>query len=226
MTVELAPSLLAADWTRMGEQIAAVEAAGADWLHVDVMDGRFVPEISFGQGMVAAARSVTQLPLDVHLMIEEPLRRLESWARAGATRLSVHVEAVDCLAEAMRALRATGCQRGVAINPGTPAGALEAALPELDYILVMTVEPGFGGQKFLPETLAKIRELRARIRESGRDIALGVDGGINAGTVRPAVAAGASFVVAGTSVFQAGRPVAAGMDVLRDAIAGAEDGAG
>jgi len=219
LTVELAPSILAADWTRMGEQIAEAEAAGADWLHVDVMDGCFVPEISFGQGMVAAARRVTRLPLDVHLMIAQPERRLASWAQAGATRVSVHVEAVTSLPDVLPALRATGCQCGVVLNPQTPVDALDDTLHLLDYILVMTVNPGFGGQAFMPETLPKIRALRARIAASGREIALAVDGGMNAEPAPQTVAAGASLVVAGSSVFQDGQPVATGMDALRAAIA-------
>ena len=218
MTVELAPSILAADWTRMGEQIAEAEAAGADWLHVDVMDGSFVPNISFGQDMVAAARRASRLPLDVHLMIVEPLRHIDSFARAGATRISVHAEAVASLPDALQALRATGCQCGVALNPQTPADVVDAVLPELDYILVMTVNPGFGGQAFMPETLPGIRELRARIAEWGRDITLGVDGGMNTETAPQAVAAGASFVIAGSSVFRPDQTVAAGMDALRAAI--------
>lgn len=220
----LAPSILAADWTRMGEQIAEAEAAGADWLHVDVMDGSFVPNISFGQGMVAAARRATSLPLDVHLMIVEPLRHLESFARAGATRLSLHVEAVERPSEAIAALRASGCQFGMAINPETSVDALNGVLDSLDYVLVMTVNPGFGGQDFMPETLSGVRELRARAARAGREFSIGVDGGINADTVAPAVAAGADFVVAGSSVFDPARPVAAGLDALRASIMDAPGG--
>ena len=224
MTVKLAPSLLAADWTRMGEQIAEAEAAGADWLHLDVMDGCFVPNISFGQAMVAAARRATSLPLDVHLMIVEPMRKLESFARAGATRISLHVEAVDCPGDAVAALRATGCQSGIAINPETPVDALDSVINSLDYVLVMTVNPGFGGQDFMPETLPKVRRLRASVASAGRDLSIGVDGGINADTIASAVTAGADFVVAGSSVFDPVRPVAAGLEALRDSIVKEPDG--
>lgn len=218
MTFKLAPSILAADWTRMGEQIAEAGDAGADWLHVDVMDGRFVPNISFGQDMVAAARRVTSLPLDVHLMIVEPLRHLESFARAGATRISLHAEAVDSLPEAVRALRVTGCQCGVAINPETPPQVLDDVLDALDYVLVMTVNPGFGGQEFMPQTLPAVRTLRRRVADSGRDISIGVDGGMNEFTAPLAVAAGADLVVAGSSVFRDDMSVASGMEALRTAI--------
>lgn len=226
MTFKLAPSILAADWTRMGEQIAEAADAGADWLHLDVMDGRFVPNISFGQDMVAAARRVTSMPLDVHLMIVDPLRHLDSFARAGATRISLHAEAVDDLPEAVQALRRTGCQCGVAINPQTPPAALEGVLEALDYVLVMTVNPGFGGQEFMPQTLPAVRTLRRRVADSGRDISIGVDGGMNEFTAPRAVAAGADLVVAGTSVFRDDMSVASGMEALRAAIVRETGGVG
>lgn len=195
----LAPSLLAADFARLGEEVRAVEWAGADRLHLDVMDGHFVPNLSFGIPVVAAIRQVTDLPLDVHLMIERPERHLEAFARAGADVLTVHVETVKDAVRALRRIRALGQRAGLALNPDTPSDALTAdALAAADELLVMTVEPGFGGQDFRADVLPKLRELHTRV---GDAIAIVVDGGIDAQSARHCVAAGARVLVAGSAIF-------------------------
>ena len=196
----LAPSLLAADFTRLGEEVRAVAGAGADRLHLDVMDGHFVPNLSFGMPVIAAIRRITELPLDVHLMMERPERHLEAFARAGADALTVHVETVPDAAAALRQIRDLGLRAGLALNPATPWQTIpEAALAEADEILVMTVEPGFGGQEFRSEVLPKLRALRDQV---GERVDLVVDGGIDALTAPLCVAAGASVLVAGSAVFQ------------------------
>ena len=196
----VAPSLLAADFTRLGEEVRAAEAAGADRLHLDVMDGHFVPNLSFGMPVIAAIRAITTLPLDVHLMIAQPERHLRAFAEAGADVLSVHVEAVENAADALRQIRALGRRAGLALNPGTPAGAIgDAALAEADELLVMTVQPGFGGQAFRADVLPKLRELRARV---GETIPLVVDGGIDVRTAPLCAGAGASVLVAGSAIFR------------------------
>lgn len=214
----IAPSLLAADFARLGEQLQQAEAAGSDLIHVDVMDGRFVPNISLGPLVVEAAGRSTALPLDVHLMIVEPERYLAAFAQAGADRVSIHVEATPHLHRGLQTIRELGCKAGVAINPHTPAGALSEVMHLLDVIIVMTVNPGFGGQKFLPETLPKIRQCRALIEQSGRSIDLEVDGGINTETAKAAVEAGASVLIAGTTIFNPHHSVKDGVERLRAAL--------
>ncbi|MFO7310477.1 MAG: ribulose-phosphate 3-epimerase [Bacillota bacterium] len=201
----LAPSLLSADFARLAEEIARVEPE-ADWLHLDVMDGHFVPNITFGPDLVRAVRSVTRLPLDVHLMIEEPDRHLEAFARAGADILTVHVEACPHLQRTLQHIRDLGCRAGVALNPHTPLDNIRYVLDDVDLVLLMTVNPGFGGQKFLPAVLPKVRRLAAWLRLGGRRIHIEVDGGINTQTAPLAVEAGANVLVAGSAVFGAQDP--------------------
>ncbi|MFQ3567197.1 MAG: ribulose-phosphate 3-epimerase [Aggregatilineales bacterium] len=216
--VRIAPSILSADFTRLGEQIAEAESAGADLIHVDVMDGRFVPNITMGPLVVEAARRSTSLPLDVHLMIVEPDHLIPAFAKAGATRISVHWEACPNLHRTLQLIRASGCTAGLAINPHTPAILLHDVLHLLEAVLVMTVNPGFGGQEFLPETLPKIRALRDMASALGRAFDIEVDGGINKDTAFPVVSAGANVLVVGSAVFSASFSVASGMNMLRSAL--------
>ena len=199
--IRIAPSILAADFTRLGEQLKQAEEAGADLIHVDVMDGSFVPNITMGPLIVQAARRAIKLPLDVHLMIVEPARHLEAFAKAGADCITVHVESNPHLHSLLMTIHELGCKAGVAINPHTPAEAIAEVMHMLDVILVMTVNPGFGGQKFIPETLPKLARLRAMIEQTGKEIDLSVDGGINTQTAPTVVQAGATILVAGSAVF-------------------------
>jgi ribulose-phosphate 3-epimerase len=204
MEIRIAPSILAADFGRLGAEAEAVTAAGCDYLHVDVMDGRFVPNLTIGQPVVAALRRHTHLPLDVHLMIEEPERYLESFARAGADLICVHVEACRHLHRALQEIRALGKRPAVSLNPSTPIESVEWVLDEVEMVLVMSVNPGFGGQRFIPSALAKLRALRARALARGLALELEVDGGIVVENVAEVVAAGATVLVSGTGIFGTG----------------------
>lgn len=213
--LQISPSILAADFSRLGQQVRDAQEAGADRIHFDVMDGRFVPNITMGPVVLEAVRRSTSLPVDVHLMIVEPDHLLDAFAGAGASSISVHVEACPNLHRTLHAIRSLGCAAGVAINPHTPAVALSEILHMVDLILVMTVNPGFGGQAFLPETLPKIRQLRAMCDAAGRDTDIVVDGGINEETAASAIEAGANVLVAGTAVFSERFSVADGLARLR-----------
>ncbi len=202
--VRIAPSILAADFARLGDEIAAVSEAGADFIHVDVMDGHFVPNITIGPDVVAALRPASSLPFDVHLMIAPVDCYVSAFAEAGADIITVHPEAGPHLHRTVQLIRSLGKKAGVALNPGTPVDALDNIIDDVDLVLVMTVNPGFGGQVFISSQLAKIEAVRKRIDASGRDIDLEVDGGINAETAMKAVAAGADLLVAGTATFAGG----------------------
>jgi ribulose-phosphate 3-epimerase len=202
--LRIAPSILSADFGRLADEVRAVEEAGADWIHVDVMDGRFVPNITIGPLVVEAVRRVTDLPLDVHLMIEQPERYVGDFVKAGAATVSVHAEACPHLHRTIAQIREAGARASVALNPATPAVGVEPVLADLDQVLVMTVNPGFGGQKFIESTLSKIETLRGWIREGSLAVDVEVDGGIGVETIGRAARAGANVFVAGTAVFGAG----------------------
>jgi ribulose-phosphate 3-epimerase len=204
--VEIAPSILSADFTRLGQEIEAAERGGAGFIHVDVMDGHFVPNISLGPMIVKAARRATKLPLDCHLMISDPDRYLDAFCTAGATMISVHVEAATHLHRTVSRIRDLGCRPGVALNPATSLVALEEILPFVDYVLVMSVNPGFGGQSFINGSLDKIRRLRGMIQGRGLSVHVEVDGGIERHNVGSVVSSGAEWIVAGSAVFGNGNP--------------------
>ena len=219
MSVLIAPSILAADFAALGEAIAAVERGGADLIHVDVMDGHFVPNITVGPPVVRSLRRVTHVPLDVHLMIEDPDRYIEAFADAGAAMISVHVEVLPHLHRTVHAIKALGARAGVVLNPATPVVALEEIAPDVDYVLVMSVNPGFGGQTFIPRSESKVRDVRALLDRAGNAALVEIDGGIDRQTVSRVVAAGARMLVAGSAIFHAPDPERATRELKEAALA-------
>ncbi len=207
--VEIAPSILAADFTQLGEQIAAVERGGAEIIHVDVMDGHFVPNISVGPFIVQAVRKATTLPIDCHLMIEEPDKYISEFAQAGANMISVHPEATYHLHRTLSLIHQSGCRAGVVLNPGTSLAAIEEIIREIDFVLIMSVNPGFGGQKFISSALDKVRRLKSMLNAHGSSARIEIDGGITAENADAAVVAGAEILVAGSSIFGQPDPAAA-----------------
>lgn len=214
----VAPSILSADFLNLGHELAACESAGADWIHVDVMDGAFVPNITVGPLIVEACRRGTTLPLDVHLMIEQPERMIEAFAKAGADRLTVHVEACPEIHRTLQFIQALGVKPGVTLNPSTPASVLQPILPIVDLVLVMTVNPGFGGQAFIPEMLSKVAVIRLMLDELASPTWLEVDGGVSEQIIPALKQAGATAFVAGNAVFKHPQGAAAGVRVLRTAL--------
>lgn len=216
----LAPSILSADFLYLGEVLRQCEQGGADWIHIDVMDGHFVPNLTMGIPLVEAVRRGTNLPLDVHLMVERPENLLEAFARAGASILTVHLEATPHIHRTLQLIRALGCQAGVALNPGTPAALLEPILPLVDLVLVMSVNPGFSGQAFIPESAVKVRQVRHLLNAIGSPAWLEVDGGINAEVLSHLAKEGATAFVAASAIFQSSLGVPAAIRRLRQAIPG------
>jgi ribulose-phosphate 3-epimerase len=209
VSVRLAPSILSADFAALGDAVRAAERGGADLIHLDVMDGHFVPNLTIGPAVVAAVKRTTRLPLDVHLMVTEPERFLEAFAEAGAASISVHAEVQPHLQRTLSAIRALGCRAGIALNPSTPPAVLAEVAGDFDQVLVMSVNPGFGGQAFLPASESKIGRIRALLAELGADADIAVDGGIDLDTIGRVVAAGARVLVAGAAIFGQGDPESA-----------------
>ena len=218
--MKLAPSILSCDFSRLGEEVRAVEEGGADWIHIDVMDGHFVPNLTMGPIIVAGVRRATRLPLDVHLMIEDPDRYLDAFVQAGADLITVHLEACRHLHRTIHAIRDLGARAGVALNPATSPSVLEEVVGDLDLVLVMSVNPGFGGQVFIPETLGKVRRVRSLLGRFESDAEVSVDGGVGSGNARDLMDAGAGVMVAGASVYGHEDGPAAGVRALRAALGG------
>jgi ribulose-phosphate 3-epimerase len=208
MTIRIVPSILSADFAKLGDEIAMCEAGGADWIHIDVMDGVFVPNLAYGAKVIDTVRRCTSLPLDVHLMVVQPEKYFDDFVRAGASGLTVHAEAAPHLHRQLTRIREMGCRAGVALNPATPLNAVCEVIPEIDLLLIMTVNPGFGGQEFIPYSIDKIRRARLMLDEAGSDAALEVDGGISRETITDVWSAGADTFVAGNAVFSARDPKA------------------
>ena len=216
--IQIGPSILSADFLRLGEQIAEAEEAGADYIHIDIMDGRFVPNLSIGLPIVAAVRGATSLPVDVHLMIVEPDRYVQAFVDAGATTLTVHVEATTHLHRTVQAIAEAGRVAGVTLNPATPLVMVEEVLPLVGQVLLMSVNPGFGGQRFIPASLERLARLREMVSAKRADCIIQVDGGINAANVRAVVDAGATKIVAGSALFGADEPFHEALAAMRQAV--------
>ena len=202
-TVRIAPSILSADFSKLGEEVAAIEAAGADWVHIDVMDGHFVPNLTFGAPVVSCLRKVTKMPFDVHLMVEAPQNYIADFAKAGADILTVHLETAPHLHRVIQAIKEAGLKAAVSLNPSTPLCLLEEILPDLDMVLLMSVNPGFGGQAFIPSSLEKVRKLRQMLDAKGIKTDIQVDGGVTPDNAAQLIAAGATVLVAGSAVYKA-----------------------
>jgi ribulose-phosphate 3-epimerase len=214
----LSASILSADFACLADQIRQAEAAGADWFHIDVMDGHFVPNITMGPFIVESVRKMTTRPLDVHLMIEKPERYTEAFIRAGANYISVHIEDNPNIHRTLQAIRNMGAKAGIVLNPGTPASAISAVLPVVDFVLIMSVNPGYSGQTFLPEVLPKIIEIRTMIQNLQREVPIEIDGGINPETLRLAYSAGARIFVAATAIFKHPQGIKEGVKSLRESV--------